>query len=225
MTTLVKICGISDQASLEVVCESGADFLGFVFFLNSPRNVSLETAKKLRALVPVHSKCKVVALVVDQSDTDIEKILQEINPDFFQIHGDHSLIRVASLRSKLGKPLIKAISVSCEEEVRRGLDYLSPGHLADIVLYDAKPTISSILPGGNGLQFDWRILSPVSGKFPFALAGGLNPDNVAEAIRSTGATMVDVSSGVEKALGKKDHELIRHFIRNAKTVEQIKVEK
>ena len=216
MTISVKICGISDQESLEVACEAGADFLGLVFFPKSPRNVSFNSGKILRNLVPRDSECKVVALVVNQSDDFIESIVQEINPDFIQIHGDQSVQRVKSLRSRLAKPIIKAISVSCEKEVEQGLGYLLPGQIADIILFDAKPTQSSILPGGNGLQFDWHILSPVNGKVPFALAGGLNPDNVAEAIRCTGANMVDVSSGVESMPGKKDHELIRRFIRNAK---------
>lgn len=216
MSILVKICGISDHASLDIVCEAGADFLGFVFFSKSPRNISLKSARKLRGLIPTYSHCKTVALVVDQTDDFIEEMVREINPDFVQLHGEHSIKRVASLRRRLGKPLIKALSVSCEKEVQKGLDYLSPGQIADIILFDAKPGKSAILPGGNGLQFDWRILSSVSGKIPFALAGGLNPDNVGEAIRRTGATMVDVSSGVERAPGIKDHDLMRCFIRNAK---------
>lgn len=222
MSVSVKICGISDSVSLEVACEAGADFLGLVFFSKSPRNLSIKSAKTLRNLIPSNSQCKIVSLVVDQSDDFIEEMVQEINPDFIQLHGDHSIKRVSSLRSCLKKPLIKALSVSCEREVQQGLDYLLPGQVADMILFDAKPTKSSTLPGGNGLQFDWRILSPVSGKVPFALAGGLNPDNVANAVHCTGATMVDVSSGVERAPGKKDHDLIRLFIRNAKEAGLVK---
>lgn len=216
MSISVKICGISDRSSLEVACEAGADFLGLVFFSKSPRNVSFRTAKILRNLIAADSPCKIVALVVDQDDHTLETIVGEINPDFIQLHGCCTINQVASIRLRFGKPLIKACSVSCEKEVQQGLSYLSPGQIADIILFDAKPTNSSFLPGGNGLQFDWRILSKVSGKVPFALAGGLNPDNVAEAIRCTGANMVDVSSGVEIAPGKKDPDLIRCFIRNAK---------
>lgn len=218
MQTLVKICGISDPKTLEVVCEEGADFLGLVFFPKSPRNVNLATAKKLRFLVSPKSKCKVVALVVNQGDELIQKVVEEVNPDFIQLHGEDTVDHVADIRSRWGKPIIKAVSVSCKDDVEEGQAYFSPGHKADIILFDAKPTQFSDLPGGNGLQFDWHLLSAASGKLPFALAGGLNPDNVVEAIRLTGAYMVDVSSGVESAPGQKDSELIRRFIRNAKSI-------
>ena len=218
MKILVKICGISEPKSLEIVCEEGADFIGFVFFQKSPRNVNLETAKKLRKLVTPTAQCKIVALFVDQDDAFIQNVLEEIDPDFIQLHGNHSLDRVAFIRSEFRKPIIKAHSVFSKDDVQDGLSYLSPGVIADIILFDAKPTQPTVLPGGNGLQFDWRILSAISGKYPFALAGGLNPDNVVQAIHSTGAHMVDVSSGVETAPGQKDPELIRRFIRNAKSV-------
>ena len=220
MTTAVKICGITDDSALDAARDAKADFVGFVFFPKSPRNLDLARARALRERVPRDGACKTVALVVDPSDLALAEIVNEVDPDLLQLHGHEQLQRVAEIRQRFGKPVMKAISVSSAADVAAGLAYLSPGHLADFLLFDAKPDPNAVLPGGNGLAFDWRILEGLAGRTPFALAGGLNPENVAEAIARTGAAIVDVSSGVESAPGVKEPGLIRRFLQAAKAAKQ-----
>jgi len=220
MTIAVKICGITDERAVDVALASGADYIGLVFFPKSPRHLDTAHAKRLRDRVPRSSSCKVVALVVDPSDTELSEITDVVDPDFLQLHGHELKERVSEIRSRFRKPILKAIPVSTATDVESGLSYLDPGRLADILLFDAKPDPAATLPGGNGLAFDWHILEGLAGRVPFALAGGLGPDNVAEAIARTGATIVDVSSGVESSPGRKDPELIRRFLRNAKAAKQ-----
>jgi phosphoribosylanthranilate isomerase len=220
MNTAVKICGLTDEAALAAACESGADYVGLVFFPKSPRHLSIEQARQLRESVPRGGPCKVVALIVDADDRSIDEIVRTVDPDLLQLHGHETADRVAEVRARWARPIIKAIPVSGAEDVAAGLSYLAPGRCADIVLFDAKPDPRMDLPGGNGLAFDWHILEAIRGRTPFALAGGLNPENVDAAIRLTGAAIVDVSSGVETAPGVKDPGLIRRFLRNAKGANQ-----
>lgn len=220
MTTAVKICGITDGAALDAARDAKADFVGFVFFPKSPRNLDIDRARALRERVPRDGACKTVALVVDPPDRALAEIVRDVDPDLLQLHGHESLERVAEIRTRFGKPVIKAIPVSSKADVAAGLAYLSPGRLADILLFDAKPDPNAVLPGGNGLAFDWHILQGLAGQTVFALAGGLNPDNVAEAIARTGAAIVDVSSGVESAPGVKEPGLIRRFLQAAKAAKQ-----
>jgi phosphoribosylanthranilate isomerase len=220
MPTTVKICGLTDEASLDAACAAGADYVGLVFYGRSPRNLDVSRARVLRGRVPRDGRCRVVALIVDADDGLIETIVREVDPDILQLHGHETPERVAAIRARFGRPIIKAVAVARPEEATAALAYLDPGRLADIVLFDAKPDSRAVLPGGNGLTFDWHILEPVRDGPPFALAGGLTPDNVAEAIARTGAAIVDVSSGVETAPGRKDPGLIRRFLRNAKGAKQ-----
>lgn len=220
MTTAVKICGITSDEALDAACASGADYVGFVFFPKSPRHLDVGRARQLRERIPRGGACKTVALVVDPSDQCLADIVREVDPDLLQLHGHESLGRVAEIRERFGKPIMKAIPVSSAADVAAGLAYLSPGRMADILLFDAKPDPDAVLPGGNGLAFDWRMLEGLSGRTPFALAGGLNPENVTEAIARTGAAIVDVSSGVESAPGVKEPGLIRRFLQAAKAVKQ-----
>jgi phosphoribosylanthranilate isomerase len=220
MTTAVKICGITNEAALDAALAAGADYVGLVFFPKSPRNLEITRARLLRERVPRGSACKTVALVVDPSDQQLAEIMREVDPDLVQLHGHETPERVAAIRAGFGKPVLKAIPVSSAADVAAGLDYLSPGHLADIVLFDAKPDPAAVLPGGNGLAFDWHILEGLAGRTSFALAGGLNPENVAEAITRTGAAIVDVSSGVESKPGRKEPGLIRRFLQAAKGAKQ-----
>jgi phosphoribosylanthranilate isomerase len=216
MTTRVKICGLKTREALDAALEAGADFVGLVFFEKSPRNVSLREAAALRDRAYHTAGAQVVALVVDESDARVAEIVEAIDPDLLQLHGHESPARVAQIRALTGKPIIKAHPVASAADVEAGLAYLEPGRAADMVLFDAKPDPAAVLPGGNGLAFDWHILAPVAGRRPFALAGGLTADNVAEAIALTGASVVDVSSGVETSPGTKDAGLIRRFLHNAK---------
>lgn len=220
MTTAVKICGITSDEALDAACSSGADYVGFVFFPKSPRNLDVRRARLLREKVPRGGACKTVALVVDADDRELAEIVREVDPDLLQLHGHESLDRVTEIRERFAKPVLKAIPVSNAADVAAGLAYLSPGRAADILLFDAKPDPNSALPGGNGLAFDWHMLAGLASRIPFALAGGLNPENVAEAIARTGAAIVDVSSGVESAPGVKEPGLIRRFLQAAKGAKQ-----
>lgn len=220
MTTRVKICGIRDEAALEAARDAGADYIGLVFFPKSPRHLDVARARDLRRRVPRDGRCQVVALVVDATDESLAEIVREVDPDLLQLHGHETPARVAEIRARFGRPLVKAVPVASAADAEAGTTYLAPDRLADIVLFDAKTDPNAALPGGNGLTFDWHILEPIVGRVPFALAGGLTPDNVAEAIRRTGAAIVDVSSGVESAPGRKDPGLIRRFLQSAKGAKQ-----
>jgi phosphoribosylanthranilate isomerase len=210
MTVKVKICGLTTEASLDVALASGADMVGIVLFPPSPRNVTASLAERLAARA--RGRAKIVALMVDPSDAAVERAVAAAAPDLLQLHGAETPQRVAEIRRRWG-PVIKAVAVATSEDVAGALAY---GAAADIILFDARAPADSSRPGGNGAAFDWRTL--IGAGAPFALSGGLTPDNVAEAIRATGAAMVDVSTGVERRPGVKDHDLIRRFIHAAKSV-------
>jgi phosphoribosylanthranilate isomerase len=217
MTAKVKICGIKSEAALDAALEAGADYVGLVFFEKSPRNLDVAQAARLARRAHERGRARVVTLLVDAGDELIDRVVAEVRPGLLQLHGSESPDRVAAVHKRTGLPIMKALSVSTAEDVARAAVYLAPGAKADLVLFDAKaPEGARALPGGNGLTFDWRILEGVATRHPFALAGGLTQHNVAEAIRLTGASIVDVSSGVEVAPGEKDPELIRRFLRAAK---------
>ena len=211
--TLVKICGLSKPDTLEAAITAGADFVGFVFYGKSPRNVLLAQARDLVA--QVNSRARSVALVVDADDTTLRAINDEVAPDIFQAHGSETPARIAAMKTLTRKPVIKAIKIGGQQDVAAAKDYLT---IADLIMFDAKApaSLKGPLPGGNGEAFDWSLLADAHGHNRFMLAGGLNPGNVAEAIRITGAAMVDVSSGVESAPGIKDIALIQKFIEAAK---------
>lgn len=208
----VKICGLREPDHVASAVRAGASYLGFVFFQKSPRSVTLSDAAMLIADVP--AGIARVGLFVDPDDTTLTQTLSQVPLDIIQLHGHETPRRVSEVRTLTGLPVMKAIGVA-------DIADLSPlaafGLVADMLLIDAKPPSQSVLPGGNGLAFDWRLL--VGRRFlkPWMLAGGLTPDNVADALRLTGARMVDVSSGVETAPGHKDADLIRTFIAAAKS--------
>jgi phosphoribosylanthranilate isomerase len=211
-----KICGIKTDAALDAALEGGARYIGLVFFTKSPRNVDLATAARLAARA--RGRAKVVALTVDADDRTILDIAAEVAPDIFQLHGHESPQRVAEVERLTQRLVIKAISVASEGDANAAFDYAGADTL---ILFDAKPPVGAgALPGGNGLAFDWELISRVKDRLPFMLSGGLTPDNVAEAIRVTGAKKVDVSSGVESAPGVKDPVLIRRFLHAVKTAKQ-----
>ncbi|MFD1795612.1 phosphoribosylanthranilate isomerase [Paracoccus aurantiacus] len=203
----VKICGLTRPEHVAAAVEAGAAFVGFVFFPKSPRNVSAEVAAALAADVP--AGVARVGLFVDPDDQMLDDVLAKVPLDIIQLHGGETPDRVAELRARTGLPVMKAVGVAGPEDLDALWDY---GLVADMILVDAKPPKDAELPGGNGLSFDWRLL--VGRKFlrPWMLAGGLTPENVAEAVRLTGAQAVDVSSGVEAAPGIKDPARIRSFI-------------
>ncbi len=211
MAARVKICGIKTAEAMAAALEARADLIGLVFFPPSPRSLTLDEAMPLADYA--RGNAAIVALVVDADDTLLDSIVSAINPDLLQVHGSETPERVAHIRERFGKPVMKAIKVATIDDARTALAYRD---VADLVLFDAKPPPGADRPGGHGVAFDWSVLADVREQVPFMLSGGLTPDTVAAAIRATGATVVDVSSGVESAPGVKDPELIRAFIRAAK---------
>jgi phosphoribosylanthranilate isomerase len=208
MDIRVKICGLSRPEDVTAAARAGAVYGGFVFFPKSPRAVSADVAQALAVDAPVG--LAKVALVVDADDALIDEITTKVPLDMLQLHGKESPERVAELRARTGLPVMKAIGVSGEDDLP-AIDVYS--QVADQLLIDAKPPKDAVLPGGNGLSFDWRLLQ--GRKYwtkPWMLAGGLTPENAAEAVRLTGARQVDVSSGVESAPGVKDAAKIDAFV-------------
>jgi phosphoribosylanthranilate isomerase len=210
MNVQVKICGLSTADTMNAALANGADFVGLVFYPPSPRYVTPAKAAPLAAMA--RGRARIVALVVDANDALLKDIADAVKPDYFQLHGNETPERVSAIKALTGKPIIKAIRVGGPEDVSLATGFVD---VADMILFDTKApaSLKNALPGGNGIPFDWSLLE---GKRGFMLSGGLNPDNVAEAIRITGAPMVDVSSGIESAPGKKDINLIAKFIEAAK---------
>ena len=209
MPVKVKICGVRTPAIVETASEAGADFIGLVLFAKSPRHVELEEARVLAAVA--RGKIGTVAVLVDPDDALVDGVVERVRPDFLQLHGSETPERVTAIRTRAGLPVMKAIAVAEACDVADAGKYAAS---ADFILFDAKASPDALLPGGNGVPFNWDALKGI--KPPFALSGGLTPDTVGEAIRLTGASLVDVSSGVERAPGEKDAELVRRFIRAAK---------
>ncbi len=202
----VKICGISKASDARAAVEAGARYLGFVFFEKSPRHLSLDGAKALAGDVPV-GICK-VALTVNADDAFLDDLLKTVPLDMLQLHGHESPARVAEVKARYGLPVMKAVGVRDAADLAQ-LDVYAG--VADQLLVDAKPPKGGVLPGGNGLAFDWRLIAGRRWSVPWMLAGGLNPENVAEAIAMTGAAQIDVSSGVESAVGVKNGAKIAAF--------------
>jgi len=208
MPVEVKICGLSTPATMDAALAAGADLVGLVFFPASPRHVSLDRAASLAERA--HGKARIVALIVDADDASIAEINRAVRPDLYQAHGEETPERIAAIHALTGKPVIKVIKVKNAADIARASAYAGK---AALIHYDAK-TPAGALPGGMGIAFDWPLLRGTQGRF--MLGGGLTPANVAEAIRASGAALVDVSSGVESAPGVKDIGFIRKFIEAAK---------
>jgi len=210
VTVKVKICGVRTPAILDAAVAAGADLVGFVFFAKSPRNLSLEQAEALADAA--RGRVGTVAVMVDPDDALVDAVAKLVRPDFIQLHGAETPDRVAAIKARTGIPVLKAIPVAAASDVSTANAYAA---IADQILFDAKATPGAELPGGNGVAFDWTMLT--GARAPFALSGGLDASNVAEAVRRTGATLVDVSSGVETEPGIKDETLITQFIQAARS--------
>lgn len=210
MKTEVKICGLTDADSVDAALEAGADYLGLVFFAKSPRAIEPEAAAEILQFADDVIK---VGLFVDADDAALDRVLSTVRLDLLQFHGNETPERIEQVRLDFGLPVMKVIPVSTAADLERAESFVP---VADRLLFDAKPPLGSDLPGGNAVSFDWTILKGFTCRLPWMLAGGLNPANVAEAIRVSGAMAVDVSSGVESAPGIKDSDLIRAFILAAK---------
>lgn len=207
----VKICGVTRPADVDAVAEAGARYLGFNFFPKSPRFVSFETARDLSVDTPVG--VAKVGLVVNADDAMLQDLTDKVPLDFLQLHGSETPERVAEIRARFGLPIIKVVGVANAADVNRIDSYEA---VADQILVDAKAPKDAILPGGNGLAFDWGLLAARKyWRKPWMLAGGLTPDNVRQAVLRTGARQVDVASGVESAPGVKDADAIHDFVKQA----------
>lgn len=206
MTIAVKFCGLTRAEDVSAAADAGAAYIGLVFFPKSPRNVSFDTARSLALGAP--PGLAKVALTVDADDAMLDALLARVPIDILQLHGSESVERVADVRARTGLPVMKAVGVGGAGDLAT-LDAFA--RVADQILVDAKPPAEADLPGGNGLSFDWRLIAGRRWPVPWMLAGGLEPGNVAEAVRLTGARQVDVSSGIERAPGVKDAGLMRDF--------------
>lgn len=208
MPVTAKICGLSTPETLDAAIAGGASHVGLVFFAKSPRNVSPGLAGQLAARAG--GRAKIVGLFVDPDYTAIERVRAEVPLDVIQLHGDETPADVARMRAAAGLEIWKAVAVRSATDLARAAEYRGA---ADRILYDAKPPDGAALPGGNGLRFDWSLLERFRHPLPWALSGGLDAMNVGDAIARTGATLVDVSSGVERAPGVKDVDKIAAFLK------------
>jgi phosphoribosylanthranilate isomerase len=217
MACAVKICGLKDEANLRAAVAAGAHYVGFVHYQKSPRHISLEHATALKKLLPNNVEC--VLVVVNPDDALLQAAAYSITPDYIQLHGSETVARVAEIRAQYPKQkLIKALGISTRQDLASAKDF-EP--LVEMLLFDAKPLLlplpegEGILPGGNGIAFDWKILQGFQSPTPWLLSGGLTAENVADAIRQSSAMMVDVSSGVESSAGVKEAGKIKAFIEAA----------
>jgi phosphoribosylanthranilate isomerase len=205
MSVEAKICGLSTSETVDAAVKSGTRWVGFVTYPRSPRHIDLETLRTLGARVPKHVGR--VGLFVDADDALLDARLATGALDMLQLHGNETPERVAAIRLRTGKPVMKAIKVAARADVERGIAAYAA--VVDRLMFDAA---EGTLPGGNALAFDWTVLSGISVPVPWMLAGGLTPGNVAEAVRISGAPGVDVSSGVEASRGVKSITLIEAFL-------------
>ena len=208
-----KICGLKTKEAIYAAAKGGADFIGFMFHPASPRALTLDAAARLRRDVP--PSIKLVAVVVDANDTLIGDINRAVVPDVFQLHGSESVKRAAEISALTGKSIIKAIPAARAEDVGPAYAF---EEVADWLMFDTKVPPGAASPGGGGVAFDWKILSGRTFRRPWLLAGGLNSENLKAAVEASGARVVDVSSGVERARGEKDPGLIAAFLDRARTL-------
>ena len=207
----VKICGLATVDDVRACADAGANYMGLVFFQKSPRNITLPAARELALAAPLG--LAKVALVVNPSDAELDAITGTVPLDMLQLHGGETPERVAEVKARYGLPVMKAVGIADGDDLPKLESYFG---VADQILVDAKPPKGGELPGGNGLSFDWRLIAGRRWPCPWMLAGGLTPENVAEAVKMTGAKQVDVSSGVEDAPGQKNAELIQKFVQSSR---------
>jgi phosphoribosylanthranilate isomerase len=204
----IKICGLRTEEALAAALAGGASHVGFIFFPKSPRNIEPAEAGRLRRLAS--GKAKAVAVTVDADDTTLDGIVKAMAPDVLQLHGSESLARITAVKARYGLPVMKALSIREKSDLDSVTVYAG---IADRLLFDAKPPKGAELPGGNGMAFDWRLLSGVDPAVPYMLSGGLNAANIGEALTLARPSGIDISSGVESAPGVKDVRLIEAFFR------------
>jgi len=209
--TQIKICGVTTAQTYQHCAALGVDWIGFVFFEKSPRHLGYDRAAELADTAAAHAP-KRVALTVNADDAMLKNIMTAARPEMIQLHGHETADRAQHIQQTFGVKVMPVITVSSEADLAKAEPFRS---FCDWVLFDAAMPPGAVLPGGRGEQFDWQILDGFTATYPWMLAGGLTPQNVAEAVALTGASQVDVSSGVESAPGEKDAALIQDFLQAA----------
>ncbi|APX69872.1 MULTISPECIES: phosphoribosylanthranilate isomerase [unclassified Brucella] len=202
----IKICGLKTPEAVAAALDGGATHIGFIFFPKSPRHITPDVAARLRAAAT--GRAEAVAVTVDADDETLDEIVKTVRPDMLQLHGGETPERVRFLKARYNLPVMKAFSIREAGDLEAIAPYRG---IADRFLFDAKPPKGSELPGGNGISFDWNLLAALDADIDYMLSGGLNADNIAEALLKTGAPGIDISSGVECAPGEKDVHLIENF--------------
>jgi phosphoribosylanthranilate isomerase len=213
MGVQTKICGISTPEAVTAALEGGAAFVGFMFFEKSPRNIAPEAAWRLAQ--PARGKARVVAVLVDPSDTEADRIASILKPDLIQLHGKETPARARAIGQRTGAGIVKVVPVAEAADLDAAREYET---VTEHLMFETKPPKDAERPGGLGQPFDWTLLSGRRFERPWFLAGGLDPWNLAEAVQQSGAPLLDVSSGVERGAGLKDPALIRAFLDAAKRV-------
>lgn len=211
MGVTTKICGLSTPETVRAAVDGGAGFVGFMFFEKSPRNIAPDAAWRLAQ--PVRGKAKVVAVMVDPDDAEVDRIAQVLKPDLIQLHGKETPARVRDVGQRSGAGLVKVLPVSEASDLDAAAGYEA---LVEHLMFETKPPKDAERPGGLGVTFDWTLMAGRRFRRPWFLAGGLNPWNLTEAVRASGAPLLDVSSGVERGPGLKDPALIAAFLDAAK---------
>lgn len=207
----IKICGLRSEDAIAAALDGGASHVGFIFFEKSPRHVGMEEAARLRRAA--EGRAQAVAVTVNADDAALDRIVEAVRPDILQLHGKESPDRVAEVKERYSLPVMKAISVRERSDLK---DIDAYRGIADRFLLDAKPPAGAQLPGGNGIAFDWSLLTFLDAEVDYMLSGGLNAANIGAALSAARPRGIDVSSGVERAPGEKDPELIRAFFSAAK---------
>jgi phosphoribosylanthranilate isomerase len=213
MGVQTKICGISTPEAVTAALEGGAAYLGFMFFEKSPRNIAPEAAWRLAQ--PARGKARVVAVLVDPSDAEADRIAQILKPDLIQLHGKETPARARALGQRTGAGIVKVVPVSEDADLDGAREFET---VAEHLMFETKPPKDADRPGGLGQAFDWTLLAGRKFQRPWFLAGGLDPWNLTQAVQQSGAPLLDVSSGVERGAGLKDPALIRAFLDAAKRV-------
>jgi phosphoribosylanthranilate isomerase len=216
MTLEIKICGMKTAEAIDAAVKGGATHVGFIFFDKSPRNVDVDTALMLAARAH-EGGAKAVAVTVDADKRELDNIVASVKPDLLQLHGSETPERVSEIKARYGLPVMKVLTINEATDLARVIPYLG---IADRFMFDAKPPKGSELPGGNGVAFDWHILAKLDGNVDYMLSGGLDADNVGEALAVSGAKAVDVSSGVESKPGVKDTKKIAAFLKATRTADE-----
>jgi phosphoribosylanthranilate isomerase len=219
MKPLIKICGLSTPETIAAALDNGADMVGFIFFPKSPRNVSVERAARLRQAAV--GRAKAVAVTVDAPDEALDELVRKMQPDILQLHGAETPERVAAVKARYGLPVIKAMSIREAADLEKIAPYRG---IADKFLLDAKAPKGSELPGGNGVSFDWSLLSALDPGLDYMLSGGVNAGNVGQALAVTHAPGLDLSSGVESAPGVKSVALVNEFFAALKKARELELE-